>query len=332
MRPKPTFERDRKPKTEPALHEIIGAMIAMRTCWDDTKASAIGRAMSNVGVNMGALRAKPIAFFPPVFRVRSCLAWARNLKPSNATSTGLRRSKERVLNTRGSRPGSASRRTPWMPSGIASVRSGRAALVTWLPVPTREFFLPVVQETSRATGSRYGGATSTWGLGETILSAKSDAKVASIRFVANRLLFYTTVSRDIWQDSVSLEYWLNYVALAEFRFAIEWAIVNGTLGGPQGLITGASTVTVPKGATSSSSIASANIDAMWSALSAGSKLNSVWLANDDSIQKIDQLALSGQWPEIPYVPAGRYGNSYATIKGRPILPCEACPIIGALGT
>ena len=62
-------------------------------------------------------------------------------------------------------------------------------------------------------------------------------------------------------------------------------------------------------------------------MSAGSKQNAVWLANDDTIQKIDQLALSGQWPEIPYIAAGMFGNPYATIKGRPLLPCEACPII-----
>ncbi len=191
-----------------------------------------------------------------------------------------------------------------------------------------------MQETSRATGKRWGGITSQWGLGETVLPAASDGKTSRVGFTNNRLLIYTIVSRDIWRDSLSLEQWVNYICLSEVRFAIEYAIVNGALDGPQSIINSPATIVIPKGSTSSSSISSANIDAMWSAMSAGSKHNAVWLCNDDTYQKIDQLAAttSGtQYPEIPWIPAGRYGNEYATLKNRPVLPCEACPIIGTPG-
>ena len=216
-------------------------------------------------------------------------------------------------------------------------RVSPAGLVDWWPVKNREFNFPTVQETSRVTGSRWGGITSKWGLGETVLPAAADASVANIAFVQNRLLIYTTVTRDIWEDSDRLERWLNVIALGEIRFAIDSAIVNGILGGPIGIITSPCTVTVSKGATGSSSISSINIDAMWSAMYAGSRENCVWMCNDDTLQKIDQLGSSAsrsQWAETPYigyVPAGRYGQPFPTLKGRPIIACEACPVIGNPG-
>jgi Phage capsid family len=212
-----------------------------------------------------------------------------------------------------------------------------AGLVEWWDVPTREYTFATVQETSRANGQRYGGMTSTWGLSEVTLPPEVDGKTSLITFVQSRLLIFTTVSRDIWEDAQKLERWLNVVALSEVRFNIDFAIVNGVLGGPTGIINSPCTVTAPKGSTGPSSISSANIDDVWSAMYAGSRENCVWMASDDTIQKIDQLgavASGSQWAETPYigyVPAGRYGQPFPTLKGRPLIACEACPIIGSPG-
>ena len=173
-----------------------------------------------------------------------------------------------------------------------------------------------------------------------MLPAAVDGKVARINFVNNRLLIYTNISRDIWDDARKLERWLNVVALSEVRFMLDYAIVQGVTGtsaAPLGIVNGPGTVTVSKGSTGSSSISTANIDAQWSAMYAGSRENCVWLANDDTIQKIDQLATGSSatsWAETPYigyVPAGRYGQPFTTLKGRPLIACEACPVIGNPG-
>jgi hypothetical protein len=100
---------------------------------------------------------------------------------------------------------------------------------------------------------------------------------------------------------------------------------------PQGAINSPCTVTVSKGSTSASSISAANIDLQWSAIAAGNKRNAVWHCNDDTADQLDQLAVSGQWSETIYIAAGRYGNEFALIKGRPLIPSECCPVIGSPG-
>src|SRR5262249_8237377 len=129
-----------------------------------------------------------------------------------------------------------------------------------------------------------------------------------------------------------LERWLNVMALGEIRSHIDYAIVNGVLAGPVGILNEQSTVTVAKDSgQTNGTITATNITGLWSAMYAGSKENAVWLANDDVIQAIDNLATSGQWPALNWVPAGQFGNRFATIKGRPLIPCEACPAIGNPG-
>ena len=75
---------------------------------------------------------------------------------------------------------------------------GPCDLMNWWPVKTREYKFPAVQETSRATGSRWGGIQATWGLTETTLPAATDGQVSLATFDNTRLLIYTTVSRDVW--------------------------------------------------------------------------------------------------------------------------------------
>jgi len=298
----------------------VGAVIAFKTEFDDSKRSAIASALTRTMTGISQTGDETGFRLPPSI--------ARSMLPDTSvvrTGVGYQAS--------GAGGFGATLKMDMAPDVFDRQRTtlGPVDLINWWPVETREYLFPAVQETSRATGSRWGGIQATWGLGETVLPTSTDGKVSQANFVNSRLLIYTTVSRDVWSDARKLERWLSYIALSEIRFSIELAIVQGVLGGPGGIINSAGTVTVAKGSTGSSSIGSANVDAMWSALSPGSKRNAVWMCNDDTYQKIDQLALSGQWPEIPYIPAGTYGNAYATIKGRPLLPCEACPLIGQPG-
>src|SRR5689334_21392069 len=106
----------------------------------------------------------------------------------------------------------------------------------------------------------------------------------------------------------------------------------GSLACPQGVIGAPSTVVVSKGSTSAGSISAANIDLQWSAIAAGNRQNAVWHANVATIDAIDQLAVSGQWPESTYLAAGISPHwEWATIKGRPLIPSPYCPNIGSPG-
>lgn len=308
------------------LAEIVGATIGMATEFDNSRRAAIGEAMSRAGVVLNAAGTRGINHELP-------FSMSRGILPTTVNRTGV----GYVASGPG---GYGDTLKVGMAEDVLDRRRPKVTpcgLVDWWDVPTRQYVFPVVAETSRVAGQRWGGMTSTWGLGETALPAAVDAKVAQITFSQARLLIYTTVSRDVWEDAAKLERWLNVVALSEVRFNIDQAIMSGVVGGPQGVINGPATVTVPKGSTGPGAITSANIDAMWSSLYAGGRENCVWMAQDSTIQYIDQLgtvASGSQTPETPYIgyaPAGRYGVPFPTLKGRPLIACEALPAIGTLG-
>jgi HK97 family phage major capsid protein len=204
-------------------------------------------------------------------------------------------------------------------------------------VETHEYLCPVVYETSQANGSRFGGFNSTVGMGEIVMPAASDGKLAQIRMVQDRILLYTTVSRDIWADSGSIARWLHYCGLAEFRAQLENIMINGSgpLGlGPRGVITSPSTVVVAKQSGQAAlSIVAANIDALYGAIADGNTEQMVWHAGRDTIDAIDQLAVSGQYPEIQYAKAFSRDNPnpWPTLKGKPLLTSPFCPATGNPG-
>jgi HK97 family phage major capsid protein len=313
----------------PSLTEIVGAVIEEAVGFDTSRRKALMQALTRAGVP-GQMTDGAVDHFLPASLTRSILPATfptTRAHPDEFTRTGTTFSGPDVGFT--VKPGYADEvydrtRTTFGPSN----------LVQWWEVETRQYEFPTVQETSRVSGQRWGGITSTWGLGETVLPAQVDGKVSMADFVNERLLILTTLSRDIWSDAKKLERWLNYVALAEVRFNIELAILMGITGcaRPMSVVNSPCTVTIAKqSGQGSGTIEAINIDQMWSAIAAGNKRNACWFASDSVISAIDQLAVSGQWPEINYIPAGRYGNAYPTIKGKPLFYCEACPAIGTPG-
>jgi HK97 family phage major capsid protein len=215
-----------------------------------------------------------------------------------------------------------------------------SGLVEWVPTQSLEWIMPTVSETNSDTG-RYGGFTPFYGGEENSLGNLQDSKLSQVTWTNTRLIIYTTLSRDLWEDAPRLRVWFDKIASGAIQYYLNKAIVLGITGcptGPQGIPNAPGTVTVAKqSGQSSGTIVSLNIDGMWSALYAGSKQAAVWLCADDTLQAIDQLSTavaataSPETPYIGYVAAGRYGVPYPTLKGRPIIPCEYCPVIGTPG-
>ncbi|MGO9108043.1 MAG: phage major capsid protein [Thermoguttaceae bacterium] len=208
-------------------------------------------------------------------------------------------------------------------------------LCRWEPTPTRTFHLPIVAETSRARGSRYGGITSTIGEGEVLLAPPTDGKLGMLELNANRVTVLSYLSRDLFADARIAADWVVYTHTAEMRAAIESCLISapneatvaaGTC--PQPVIGAASTVVVTRSPTTAT-VSSLDVDALWAAIAPGNKATAVWHANGATIQAIDQLAVSGQFPEAIYWPAR--GGMPATIKGRPLIECDYCPALGQTG-
>ncbi len=222
---------------------------------------------------------------------------------------------------------------------------GPFARCLWASCQAREFDWPIFQTASRSNSSRWGGMLASWGLTETadLSTVGSGPATGNVKFVMQPCAVYTSpISRNLLADSLLVKPMLDYAARSEIRYALEYAMINGgatglstagpkVIASPQGAIGAASTVVVSKGSTSGGAISAANIDLVWSSIAGGNKRNSVWHCSDETLYAIDQLAVSGQWPENTYISAGKYGNEYSLIKGRPVLCSEACPTIGTQG-
>ena len=204
----------------------------------------------------------------------------------------------------------------------------------------REFQWPIFGGSTRTNGNRWGGMSAAWGLSEIAdlsIQGRISTSTRQRRVFAPALrdLFRPDQQKTYLADSMLIALALDYAARAEIRYALEYAMINGrggystagpgSIAGPQGVIGAGAPSRSPKGATGSNAISAINIDAMWGAIASGNKRNAVFHCNDNTLDAIDQLAVSGQWSESIYIAAGRYGNEYPFIKGKPVICSEACP-------
>lgn len=201
-----------------------------------------------------------------------------------------------------------------------------------------------VDETSRVNGSRWGGIQAFW-TGEAQQKTASTPKFRRIAMELDKLTGLCYATDELLQDSMALEAWLRQAFDDEFTFKVEDAIVNGTGAGmPLGILNSGAVITVNKeGSQAAATITANNILAMWARLPARSRKNAVWLVNVDTEPQLGQLytviknvagtenvggiASVG----VSYTPAGYNGNEYATLMGRPVIPCEYCATLGTAG-
>jgi HK97 family phage major capsid protein len=222
---------------------------------------------------------------------------------------------------------------------------GPFARCRWGTCLAREFELPIFGGSSRANGSRWGGALATWGNAEIAnLSVQaSQPSLGNISFVMQPCAIYMSpISNNLLSDTELVGPMLDYAAKAEIRYALEYSMIMGqsapstagplNISGPQGAVSAASTVVVAKDSgQASGTVSVTNINNLWGSIASGNKRNACWHMNDNTLAAIDDLAVSGNWSESIYISAGKYGNDYPLIKGKPVFCTEVCPNLGTPG-
>lgn len=148
------------------------------------------------------------------------------------------------------------------------------------------------------------------------------------------------------QDASGLESWLNAKAPQKMTSKINTAIVAGTgAGQPLGMIpgysaVGASVIQVSKETSQpAATVWFANINKMWGRMYAGWRSNAIWLVNQDVEPQLEGMAFVGNGitptaaSSTPaYLPPGGLNDApYGRLKGRPVVPVEACAALGSLG-
>lgn len=195
---------------------------------------------------------------------------------------------------------------------------------------------PRNNESSRATGSRWGGVRAYWVQEGSTITASAPT-FGQLRLQLNKLACLARVTEELLKDaSTSLESYLTRVFALEIGFTANNALFRGTgAGQPLGIINAPCAVSVSKeSGQAAATIVSANIAKMWARRFAlGPTGSYVWLINQDVLPQLYLLTLgigtAGVTTFMP--PGGLSGAPYSTLMGAPIMEVEFASTLGTVG-
>jgi HK97 family phage major capsid protein len=189
-------------------------------------------------------------------------------------------------------------------------------------------------ETSRATGSRFGGVQGYW-LEEAGEKTASKPAFRQIELSLNKLIGLCYATDEVLMDATALKQSIRRAFIEEISFQVDNAIINGTgAGQPLGIINGGSTVEVSKeSGQAAATIVWENIPKMWSRLLPKSQRTAVWLVHQSVMPQLYSMSLAVGTGGAPvYMPAGQASTTpYSTLFGRPVIPIEQCQALGTAG-
>ena len=190
-----------------------------------------------------------------------------------------------------------------------------------------------INETARATGSRFGGVQSYWkGEGADKVLKKPTFKEISLRL--RKLTAICRATDEVLQDTVALEGIVRQAFAEDFAWMIDDAIYNG-LGGFQPLGVMASGVLVSVGAEAgqaADTIVTENILKMYSRRLGPAGAYS-WFINQDIEPQLYTLHLDVGTGGLPvYLPPGGLSDApYGRLMGLPVIPLEHTATVGTTG-
>jgi len=201
--------------------------------------------------------------------------------------------------------------------------------------------MPGIDETSRVTGSRWGGVQ-VYRTGEAGDLTSKKPKTRMMEWSLKKLTGLAYATDELLQDSTAMEAVLSQAFQEELTFAVENEIMSGSGAGQmQGIMNSNSLVTVAKETSQvATTFVAENAIKMWSRCWARSRPNAVWFINQDVepqlLQmniKIKNVAGSENVGGMPvYLQAGTIaGSPYGTLFGRPVIPVEYCQTLGTVG-
>ena len=191
-----------------------------------------------------------------------------------------------------------------------------------------------INETSRATGSRWGGIRGYW-LNEAGTKTSSMPEFRRIRLDLEKLVGLLYATDELLDDAVALGNIINTGFPEEFGWLMDDAIYRGIGAGmPLGVVGHPATIVVlGEAGQVATEILPENIRKMWSRMWARSRPNSVWVINQDVEPALHGMVQTVGVGGVPvYMPAGGLSASpFATLYGRPVLPIEQASTLGTVG-
>lgn len=191
--------------------------------------------------------------------------------------------------------------------------------------------LPAIDETSRVTGSRWGGIQVYYAAEADTVTAKKP-KFRLVELSLKKLFGLSYATDELLQDFSAYEAILNRALPEEFGFQIDDDILNGTgAGKPLGINNHPALVVVAKeAAQAAASVVAANVLKMFARMPARLIAGAEWFLNQDVLPQLPQMVIGTQPVYMP--PTGMVGASpFGTLLGRPINVIEQAETVGTQG-
>lgn len=192
----------------------------------------------------------------------------------------------------------------------------------------------VIDETSRATGSRYGGVRAYW-VGEGGSITASRPKVRQVEITLGKLGALYVPTDELLADAVGLESFARPAFVSEMAFVLDDALLRGSGSGlPIGILNSDALVTVAKETgQAADTVILENVDAMLVRLIPSSVPRSSWFINQEVWPQLFRLAhVIGTGGVPAYIPPGQGSQSpFGDLRGRPVTVIEQASALGDLG-
>jgi len=218
---------------------------------------------------------------------------------------------------------------PAIAAGIIQKMNGVGTVMSLFPpqgVEGNGMVWNVVDETSRATGSRMGGVRAYW-LNEAGTKTSSAPKFRQLELKLKKVIGLCYATDELLEDATALGGWLAREVPNELRFAVEDAIFNGDgVGKPLGILGSAALKSAVR--TDASEIDALDIGRMWAARYPYAS-DYVWFVNPTCFPQLLNMVI-GNMP-VYTTAGGISGLPYGTILGRPVVETEYNPSLGTLG-
>ncbi len=193
---------------------------------------------------------------------------------------------------------------------------------------------PYVDETSRATGSRWGGVQ-VYRAAEAAAATASQPKLGKFELRLEDMLGLFYATDRVLRDAVLLEALAMKAFSSEFAFKLDDEIVRGTGAGQcLGVVGNAPTVSVAKETNQTAgTIVFENIINMHSRLLARCMPGAEWFINQLALPQLYKMYLAVGTGGVPvYLPAnGASAAPYGTLMGLPVTPIEQASAPGTVG-
>ena len=202
------------------------------------------------------------------------------------------------------------------------------------PISGNAISYNVIDETSRATGSRRGAVQGYW-VDEGTAPDASSVKLAKVEMKLRKLAALGYITEELIEDAPALEAELHSAFVEELTFMVEDAVIEGLgAGSPLGILKAPCLISVSKEAgQAAATLIFENIQNMWSRMTAKARANAVWLINQDTEPQLNSMSLVIGTGGVPvYLPPGGLASSpLASLMGRPVIPVEYCSTLGTVG-